>query len=181
MPIFLETERLTLRRFNESDADDLYRLHNDPEVMRYLNGGRPTPRQVIVDRTVPRFVNGGFYAAVERGSGGFLGWFHLRPAEDGPEEELELGYRLHKAAWGRGFATEGSLGLIDKAFEELGARRVFAQTMAVNVGSRRVMEKCGLRYARNFRFDWPEPIAGSEHGEVEYELLRADWEAARRR
>ncbi|TYB65355.1 GNAT family N-acetyltransferase [Nonomuraea sp. PA05] len=181
MHIYLETERLTLRRFTESDADDLYHLHNDPEVMRYLNGGKPTPRQVILDRTVPRFVSGGFFAAVERQSGEFLGWFHLRPAEGGPEEELELGYRLHKAAWGRGFATEGSLGLIDKAFVELGARRVFAQTMAVNVGSRRVMEKAGLRFARTFRMDWPEPIDGSEHGEVEYELLRADWEAARRR
>ncbi|GAA2210869.1 GNAT family N-acetyltransferase [Nonomuraea monospora] len=181
MHIYLETERLTLRRFTESDADDLYRLHNDPEVMRYLNGGKPTPREVILDRTVPRFVSGGFFAAVERRSGEFLGWFHLRPAEGGPEEEPELGYRLHKEAWGRGFATEGSLALIDKAFVELGARRVFAQTMAVNVGSRRVMEKCGLRFVRTFRMDWPEPIDGSEHGEVEYELLRADWEAARRR
>ncbi|GAA2829135.1 GNAT family N-acetyltransferase [Nonomuraea rubra] len=180
MHIFLETERLILRRFAESDADDLFHLHNDPDVMRYLNGGKPTPREVIVDRTVPRFVSGGFYAAVERRSGDFLGWFHLRPAEGGPEEEPELGYRLHKAAWGRGYATEGSLALVDKAFTELGARRVFAQTMAVNLGSRRVMEKCGLRLVRTFRLDWPEPIEGSEHGEVEYELLRPDWEATRR-
>ncbi|AQZ64287.1 GCN5-related N-acetyltransferase [[Actinomadura] parvosata subsp. kistnae] len=180
MHIYLETERLILRRFAESDADELFRLHNDPEVMRYLNGGKPTPRQVILDQTLPRFIESGFFAALERRSGDFLGWFHLRAPEGGPEDEPELGYRLHKAAWGQGYATEGSLALIGKAFAELGARRVFAQTMAVNLGSRRVMEKCGLRHVRTFHMDWPDPIEGTEHGEVEYELLRADWEAARK-
>ncbi|GAA3651826.1 GNAT family N-acetyltransferase [Nonomuraea antimicrobica] len=178
MRIFLQTERLTLRPIAESDEDDLFRLHNDPEVMRHLNGGRPTPRSVLAGKTMPRFLSGGFYAALDRHSGGFLGWFHLRSADGGPDDEPELGYRLHQAAWGKGYATEGSRGLIDKAFAELGARRVFAQTMAVNLGSRRVMEKCGLRYVRTFHLDWPDPIEGSEQGEVEYELLRPEWEAA---
>ncbi|MFB4274196.1 GNAT family N-acetyltransferase [Nonomuraea sp. MTCD27] len=181
MRVYLETERLILRRFTESDEDHLFALHNDPEVMRYLNGGQPTPRETIVERTLPRFVAGGFFAALEKPSGAFLGWFHLRPAENGSDEEPELGYRLHKAAWGRGVATEGSLALIDKAFAELGARRVFAQTMAVNLGSRRVMEKCGLRLVRTFHLEGFEAIEGSEHGEVEYELLRSGWEAARDR
>ncbi|HEX4816952.1 MAG TPA: GNAT family N-acetyltransferase, partial [Nonomuraea sp.] len=103
-----------------------------------------------------------------------------RPAAGGPADEPELGYRLHRRAWGKGYATEGSRALIDKAFGELGARRVFAQTMAVNLRSRRVMEKCGLRHVRTFFADWPEVIDGSEHGEVEYELLRADWRSRRR-
>ncbi|PZG07346.1 GNAT family N-acetyltransferase [Nonomuraea aridisoli] len=179
MRVYLEIERLVLRRFTPSDEDHLYDLHNDPEVMRFLNGGKPTPREVIVERTLPRFIGGGFFAAEERTTGGFLGWFHLRPADGGPADEPELGYRLHKSAWGKGYATEGSRALIDKAFTELDARRVFAQTMAVNLGSRRVMEKCGLTLVRTFRFDWPEPIAGSEHGEVEYEITRAAWEAGR--
>ncbi|MFC4120779.1 GNAT family N-acetyltransferase [Nonomuraea zeae] len=181
MHIFLETDRLILRRFTESDADHLFALHNDPEVMRYLNGGRPTPREVIVEETLPRYIVSGYFAAVEKQSGAFLGWFILRAPENGPEDEPELGYRLHKAAWNKGYATEGSRALIGKAFGELGARRVFAQTMAVNRGSRRVMEKAGLRFARTFFIDFPDPIEGSEHGEVEYELLRSDWEAARSR
>ncbi|MEV0390305.1 GNAT family N-acetyltransferase [Nonomuraea sp. NPDC050643] len=180
MHFHLETERLSLRPFAASDEEALFLLHNDPEVMRHLNGGKPTPREVIAEQTLPRFIEGGFLAAVERSTGEFLGWFHLRPAKDGPADEPELGYRLHKAAWGKGYATEGSLALIDKAFGELGARRVFAQTMTVNRGSRRVMEKCGLRFVRTFHHDWPEAIEGSEQGEVEYELLRADWEADRR-
>ncbi|MGW0811026.1 GNAT family N-acetyltransferase [Nonomuraea sp. NPDC002799] len=177
MHIYLETDRLMLRRFTEADADLLYVLHNDAEVMRYLNGGRPTPRETITGQTLPRFIASGFFAACEKPSGAFLGWFHLRPAEGGAGDEPELGYRLHRAAWGQGYATEGSLALIGKAFAELGARRVFAQTMTVNRGSRRVMEKCGLRLVRTFSMDFPDAIEGADQGEVEYELLRADWQA----
>ncbi|MBF8194209.1 GNAT family N-acetyltransferase [Nonomuraea sp. K274] len=177
MHIYLETDRLILRRFTESDADDLFALHNDPEVMRYLNGGKPTPRDTITGETLPRFIAGGFFAAIEKSSGAFLGWFHLRPGRDGPADEPELGYRLHRPAWGKGYATEGSLALIGKAFGEMGARRVYARTMSVNAGSRRVMEKCGLRFVRTFFEDWPDLIDGSDQGEVEYELLRSEWAA----
>ena len=48
--------------------------------------------------------------------------------------------------------------------------------MAVNLGSRRVMEKAGLRYVRTFHQEWPERIEGEEHGDVEYALTKADWE-----
>lgn len=51
--------------------------------------------------------------------------------------------------------------------------------MTINTASRRVMERCGLRYVRNFHTDWREPIEGTELGDVEYELLRADWEGTR--
>ncbi|MEU6712051.1 GNAT family N-acetyltransferase [Nonomuraea sp. NPDC046802] len=181
MHIFLETDRLILRRFTESDADHLFKLNNDPEVMRYLNGGKPTPRTTIVEETLPRLIASGFFATIEKSSGTFLGWFHLRAPKDGPADEPELGYRLHKAAWGKGYATEGSRALIDKAFLDLGARRVFAQTMTVNRGSRRVMEKSGLRFVRTFHPEWDDPIEGAEEGEVEYELLRADWESVQGR
>ncbi|MGI5271244.1 GNAT family N-acetyltransferase [Nonomuraea sp. CA-218870] len=174
----MNTERLALRPLTPDDADEIVRLHNDPDVMRFLNGGKPTPRETIVRETLPRMTTTGFFAALERSTGAFVGWFLLRPsAENG--DELELGYRLHRAFWGHGYATEGSLLLIERAFAELGARRVYAQTMTVNRGSRRVMEKCGLRYVRTFWEDWDDPIDGSEQGEVEYELLREEWEASR--
>ena len=66
--------------------------------------------------------------------------------------------------------------LIRKGFTEFGARRVFAETMAVNLASRRVMEKAGLEYVRTFHVSWPDPIAGTEQGEVEYALTRGTWE-----
>jgi RimJ/RimL family protein N-acetyltransferase len=182
-PIYLETERLLLRPFTDTDVDDLYELNNDPEVMRFLNGGRPVPRESIETETLPRFrasyANGdgyGFWAAIEKATGAFLGWFEFRPAKDGTPGVVELGYRLNRAAWGRGYATEGSLALIRKGFTELGAERIRAETMAVNTRSRRVMEKAGLTHTRTFHVEWDEPLPGTEHGEVEYFLDRADWE-----
>jgi hypothetical protein len=61
------------------------------------------------------------------------------------------------------------------AFTGLGLREVVAITMAVNTGSRRVLEKAGLRYARTVHLDWPDPLDGNEHGDVEYRLLRDEW------
>jgi RimJ/RimL family protein N-acetyltransferase len=86
---------------------------------------------------------------------------------------------LKRSAWGKGYATEGSRALIDNAFGELGARRVYAETMAVNTASRRVMEKAGLKFVRSFLQPWPDPIPGDEHGDVEYALTREEWERTR--
>ena len=184
MDVFLETERLVLRRFTGADLDLLVELDGDPEVMRYVTGGRPTSREELRDDVLPaflryyeRFPGYGFWAAVEKATGQFLGWFHLRPPEGASPDEPELGYRLRRSAWGKGYATEGSRALIRVAFTELGARRVYAETMAVNLGSRRVMEKAGLRHVRTFHGDWPYRIPGDEHGDVEYALTRAEWEA----
>ena len=185
MDVYLESERLRLRRFTAADTDLLVELDSDPAVMRYITGGRPTPRAEIETDILPwwlgyyeRTCGYGFWAAIEKASGAFVGWFHLRPSDDDRPDEPELGYRLRASAWGQGYATEGSRALIERAFRELGAERVTAETMAVNTASRRVMEKAGLRYVRTFHAEWPETIDGDEHGDVEYALTRAEWSAA---
>ncbi len=184
MYVYLETERLILRRFTPDDVDLATALDADPAVMRYINGGRPTPRDEIRDDYLPSWLayyeqgdGYGFWAVVEKNTGEFLGWFHLRPLPEDPDDEPELGYRFIASAWGRGYATEGSLALIQRAFQDLGARRVYATTMVVNVASWRVMEKVGLRRVRMFHQAWPDRIEGEEHGDVEYALTRAEWEA----
>ena len=183
MLVLLETERLVLRRFTEADVDDLADLDGDPEVMRFITGGETTSRDVIRDETLARFLRayerfGGFgvWAAVEGSTGAFLGWFEFFAPEGRGPEEAELGYRLRRAAWGKGYATEGSCALIRKGFTELGVEKVVAETMAVNRASRRVMEKLGLTYVRTFHQEWPERIEGEEHGDVEYALTKAEWE-----
>ncbi|MEV6438505.1 GNAT family N-acetyltransferase [Streptomyces anulatus] len=186
MRTFLETDRLVLRPVTDADAPGLLALDNDPAVMRYINGGRPTSPEDIRDRTLPRLLHDhpctgtrGFWAAREKDTGAFLGWFELRPLDDHDPAVAELGYRLNRAAWGRGYATEGARALVDKGFTDLGIQRVTANTMAVNTGSRRVMEKTGLTFLRAYTEDWPEAIEGSEHGEVEYVLTREAWERDR--
>ena len=68
---------------------------------------------------------------------------------------------------------------MDFAFSAHAVPRIVATTMTVNVGSRRVLENVGLRYERTFFEQWPEPIEGAEHGDVEYALDYAGWQAAR--
>jgi RimJ/RimL family protein N-acetyltransferase len=172
-PHAIRTERLVLRPLAADDVDLLFELDADPAVMRYITGGKPTHR-AEVEETV-RASAGHRWAAFQGEH--FVGWFALDPT-DGDPADRELGYRLRRDAWGRGLASEGARALVDVAFRELGARRVWAQTMTVNERSRRVLERCGLRYARTFHADWPEAIEGTELGDVEYELLREEWLAS---
>ncbi|WP_349259599.1 GNAT family N-acetyltransferase [Actinospica sp.] len=185
MDTYLETERLALRRFTAEDADLLIELDSDPAVMRYLSGGDPTPPELVRERDLPSVLavyekwggDLGLFAAHEKDGGAFIGWFCLRPERQGPPDEAELGYRLRKAAWGRGYATEGSRALLRKGFTELGVRMVWAATMSVNHGSRNVMEKLGMTFAHTL----PTPddmmmVEGSEHGGVRYEITKEQWE-----
>lgn len=182
---YLETERLALRHFTADDADLLIELDSDPAVMRYLTGGEPTPPEVVRESYLPNIIAGyekwrgqlGLFAAQEKDGGAFIGWFILRPEREGPLDEVELGYRLRRAAWGKGYATEGSRALLGKAFTELGVRMVWAETMSVNHGSRNIMEKLRMRLADTI----PTPpdmamVEGAEHGGVRYEITTEQWE-----
>ena len=122
-----------------------------------------------------RFAGYGFWAVEERSSNEFIGWFHLRPRPDSPVKDPELGYRLRRSAWGKGYGTEGSRALVDSAFRDHGAPRVYAETMVVNAASQAVMRKAGLRHIRTFHQDWPESIPGDEHGDCEFAITRDEW------
>lgn len=173
---------MTLRPVAADDRSLLLELDSDPDVMRFLSGGKPSTSTEI-DDVIGKSIGSRWLGFLNQNESAdrspnfaddrFVGWFGLG---HGPEDDSrELGYRLRKSMWGQGLATEGSLALIDHGFGELALERIWAQTMAVNTPSRRVMERCGLRYVRTFHLEWDDPIDGVEHGDVEYELLRADW------
>lgn len=173
----VETVRLSLSPVCEADRENLIALERDPEVMRFLNGGRPVPEDGAggdASYLTPRGGEDDVWAAVERRSGAFVGWFSLLGKGEGVGE---LGYRLRSAAWGRGLASEGAAGLIAFGFAYRTLARIVAATMAVNLASRRVMEKAGLAYSRTVYARWRDPIPGSELGEVEYDITREEWEA----
>ena len=192
MHVFLETERLLLRRFTPDDVDTLSDLDSDPEVMRYVTGGATTPREEIEHDYLPafmsyydRFEGYGFWAAIDKSTDQFLGWFHLRPQDGDPVDHPELGYRLRRDVWGTGYASEGARALVGKAFTDLGAERVVATAFRDNLASRRVMEKVGMTLARAYRLT-PEQlvemlgITSPElfDGEVvEYAITKSEWEA----
>lgn len=184
-PAPLITERMRLRPFTAADVDDLVALDRDPLVRRFVEDGQP----VTSDRArtaIERWLASaaaheacGCWAAVERESDRFLGWFHLFVPDRRSDRERVLGYRLGAAHWGRGLATEGSRALIAMAFDVASVERVTAETLAVHAASRRVMEKCGMRLARAFRAEWPVRLPGDEHGDVEYEITREMWDSRR--
>jgi RimJ/RimL family protein N-acetyltransferase len=185
--VLLETERLRLRRFTPADVDLLTELDSDPEVMRYVTYGLPTPRATYADTILPRWLEIyrvtpqlGYWAAEDRASGGFHGWFHLRPDRI-DEGEQELGYRLRRASWGRGYASEGSRALLEHGFRTVRAPRISARTLAANLASRRVMEKCGLSFERDFVYA-QDVLAGrspEERAAVKFSITRAQWLALR--
>jgi RimJ/RimL family protein N-acetyltransferase len=158
----LETARLRLRPAAHRDRDDLFALEQDPEVMRFLSG----------DFLKPRGGEPGVWTARERASDAFVGWFGLYDRGDGTGD---LGYRLARIMWGSGYATEGAKRVVDFGFSELGLARIVADTMAVNLASRRVMERAGLVHMRTTHPEYADPQPGAEHGDVEYEITRDTW------
>lgn len=184
MTIFLETDRLLLRRFTPDDLDFLYALDGDPDVIRWTNlDGRRPPHAFYRDVLLPRILayydkyeGYGYWVAVERVTGEDLGWFHFRPAQGNPDK-IELGYRFKKSAWGQGCATEGSRALLRKGFGELGTARAAATALTANVASIRVLEKSGLRFERGSVYEFTDPETGrvTGHPAVEHALDRRDF------
>jgi [ribosomal protein S5]-alanine N-acetyltransferase len=182
--VILETDRLTLRRFTDTDADAelAFELDSDPEVMRYIGPhGLPSAaayRERIRTVWLPQDVDParGVRAVVKKATGSFLGWIFLRPAtlykfaaEAGwtRASDLELGYRYRRAAWGRGFATEAATELVALALSYPEVTAVVAAALVTNRGSWRVMEKIGMTRVREF------PITGYDDPLVTYAIGRA--------
>ncbi len=158
-----------------SDSADFIDLERDPEVMRFLNGGHAVDHkqnQANATFLMPRGTERYVWMARRSSNGAFVGWFCLWPET---AKVAELGYRLRRLEWGQGLASEGALALLTSGFECAGYDKIFAGTMAVNTPSRRVIEKIGLKYSHTVYDEWPDPIAGSEHGEVKYAVTRAEW------
>jgi len=182
----LETERLRLAPLSEAHLEHEVALNADPEVVRYLQPDPYTRAESEAKhafwRQQARAVDGlGAWAGFLRAEPErFVGIWMLQPPH-GPSQpqvpgEADLGYRLAREFWRQGLAKEGSLALIRHGFDDLGLRRVFGQTMAVNTPSRATMAALGMTLVRTFHEDHDEPLPGSEHGEVEYEMTRETWE-----
>lgn len=169
---------MILRELTNEDEENLLELDSDPEVMRYLTLGTPSTREEIkaaLVRVHDLFVkhNGrfGLWAAIEKDSGKFMGWFLFRPDKEQPDntDRIELGYRLRKEFWGKGFATEGSRALLQKGFDEFKIPEIYAMAMKRNTSSWNVMKKLGMTYVREYPYDkFPEEII------VEYSISCAN-------
>jgi RimJ/RimL family protein N-acetyltransferase len=157
----IQTARLLLRPWQPDDLAEFTRLLTDPEVTRYIVVHTPfSPQDVaeLSDRTLEQWERNGFgpWAAIEKQTGRWVGRIGLDELADWPgPHKIEVGWELHRAFWGRGLATEGGRAGVRYGFETVGLERIISVTMATNAASRRVMEKCGLRFQGELPWQGP--------------------------
>jgi RimJ/RimL family protein N-acetyltransferase len=142
----IETARLRLRRFTESDLNDLMLIFGDPDVMTHLGMGAGTNVSMILKGIIEFWADHGFgrWGLIHKEDGKLIGLCGLRLLDGTPE----LFYAIARAYWGRGFATEAAKASLRYAFEELEFERVVGFTKHSNVASVRVMRKIGMNYEK---------------------------------
>ena len=172
--IVTQTPRLILRHFDVGDADAIRLLFADPEVMRY-GPGVQTPQWAddwLRDWIERRYAAWGFgmWAVVQRRSGAVIGYCGLSRFDNRcAAGEAELGFRLARAHWGRGYATEAARAVRDYAFATLALPRLIALIDPQNRASLRVAEKLDMRYERDVLFE------GYTHPDLLFAIERAVW------
>ncbi len=167
-----ETERLILRKFDEPDADAIFAMRSDRDVMRFIR--EPQNRNETLNwlKLVSRYWKTekiGFCAMIEKTTNKFIGWCGLwRLKETG---ELEIGYAIAREFWGNGFATEAARKFLGYGFDELNFEKIVAVAAPENRASRRVMEKLGMTFDHIGRF--------YERDLAHYSILKKDYFNAR--
>jgi RimJ/RimL family protein N-acetyltransferase len=169
--ITLFTERLKLRPFNDGDLQNLKDLDQDPEVMKYL-GGKLVPTEELeamlpklIERQ-PKWVTYGTWMADELSTGETIGWFTLKPLVQ-LNNEYEVGYRLKKKFWGKGYATEGTKFLVDYGFKKLNLPLIIGCTDLANENSQKVLMKAGLKRVPDIPSPFPEEFLGTKIAKFE--------------
>ena len=171
----LTTERLLLRGWRDADREPFAALCADPEVMRYFPGPRSRAES---DASVDRFQAGfaergyGLWAVEVRATGAFAGFVGLNPAPDEvpAAPATEIGWRLARRFWGRGYAPEAARAVLDHAFGRLGFTELVSFTTFTNAKSRRVMEKLGMSHDPADDFDNPGLETWADTRHVVYRL-----------
>jgi hypothetical protein len=169
MPL-ITTERLLLRHFHVLDAGAMYRVFGDPEVMRFGDGVQTkdwVENWVLTCLERYRIWGFGPYAVIETRSREVIGYCGLFYFPDvGGQPEVEIGYRLARPAWGRGYGTEAASAVREFAFKTLGLKRLIAIIDPSNLASIRVAEKIGMHYEKEVMLE------GYDHPDHVYAILR---------
>ena len=169
----METERLLLRPWEASDGSELERLMADPAVRGGRNFGPERIARMAAHSLRQWRVNGfGPWAAINKATKSWIGRIGLDELVEWPgTPKIEVGFELHAAWWGRGFATEGATAALRFGFEQHSLDRIISVTAASHVAARRVMEKVGLTY-QGTRY-WMNPDVPV----VWYAIDRSTWKA----
>lgn len=154
----IETKRLILREFLPSDEVGMFELDSNPAVHKYL-GNNPIAtieqaREIIEKIRVQYIKNGiGRWATIETTSGQFIGWSGLKFISDVENNQTnfhDVGYRFMPQYWGKGYATESAKAALEYAFNTMKLKEVIGTCHEENKASRKVLEKCGLKFVEKF-------------------------------
>jgi RimJ/RimL family protein N-acetyltransferase len=177
----LRTERLLLRQWRSEDLEPFAALNGDPETMRYF----PAPptrgeSDALAERSRRQIEEEGWglWAVEIRDAASFVGFVGLaRPSfEEHFTPAVEVGWRLDRAHWGHGYATEAGRAAVAFGFEELGLEEIVSFTSALNAPSWRVMERLGMSHDPADDFEHPRvPVGHPLRPHVLYRLTRAAW------
>jgi RimJ/RimL family protein N-acetyltransferase len=177
----IRTGRLVLRRWRASDREPFAAMNADPAVVEHLQGPMSRDRSDdFIDRIERHWDERGWglWAVEVPGVAPLVGYVGLWPADFLAEGMVEVGWRLARPHWGRGYATEAAREALRFGFEEVGLPEIVSFTVPANERSRRVMERIGLRRDPTGDFDHPRVDAAAyphlvRH--VVYRLDRAMW------
>ncbi|RIA08843.1 RimJ/RimL family protein N-acetyltransferase [Flavobacteriaceae bacterium MAR_2010_72] len=156
MKTWIESDRLVLREITFADKEELFQLHSDPDVQ--MHTGEPVVKYMhdieqSIESRLHDYKKYGFgrLAAIEKDTNEFIGWAGLAYL---PEfDKVDIGYRLKKKFWGKGFATEASKAIIGHGFNVLKLDEIIAIAMPENEASIRVMEKVGMTFYKQAPYD----------------------------
>lgn len=151
----LETPRLYLRRFEKSDAENLFLLNLDPEVIQYT-GDISFENIAAAQRFIAYYdhydkYNFGRWAVIEKSTHEFLGWCGLKYTPN--SDEYDIGFRFFQKYWNQGFATEAAKACMVLGFEKYQLRTIVGRAQKENTASIKVLKKIGLTYIGDFEFD----------------------------
>jgi [ribosomal protein S5]-alanine N-acetyltransferase len=150
MMILFQSKRLLFRQFTPDDAELIYDLNSDPEVVKYVHEPETTTEnapQVLRDIILPQYESGlGRWAVFLKYTDEFIGWCGLKYLAE--SNEIDLGYRFKKKYWGQGYASEAASTCISYAFEHLEVSKIIARSHVENSASLKVIEKCGMNFLK---------------------------------
>ena len=161
-----DTERLIIELMDSSDADLMWELDQDVEVMRYINGGKPTSREDVEKIMLPRMakyrnpIDGwGLWKVLLKTDKTFLGWILVRPMhffnDDRQDDNLELGWRFHQAHWGKGYGTEAARAVMQAIHQQRGITHFSAIVDTNNNASVNIIKKLGMTFEKRDVFRDP--------------------------
>ncbi|MCK5677262.1 MAG: GNAT family N-acetyltransferase, partial [Flavobacteriaceae bacterium] len=143
----LETDRLFLREFKISDANKMWELNSDKDVLKYT-GDKPfesieSTKQFIIEYQDYRKNGFGRWAVIEKFKNEFIGWCGLKLNE---ENLIDIGFRFFKQQWNKGYATEAAQACINYGFDSLSIKEIVGRADKENKSSIRVLEKLNMTF-----------------------------------